>query len=212
MGKRKRSLVSFPWEIDDRTLRITKTGNEIITDAGWKKLSFEQACQYFKAEEIKEWYSSYWEGADTSDLFAELGVDIDVEDSFSVDNFFENFDWAPKTVDVIVAKAVYANHAWVRVLQYELTWRAEVCFDYHEREAILLGVHMRKQLGLDIPVINDNTNAVRSTLGYTNIGWQPRKGVAAAHKLSISKATKIYDQDLWDEEWEDEEYDSYHQF
>ncbi|MBD2731449.1 hypothetical protein H6G96_35440 [Nostoc sp. FACHB-892] len=43
MGKRERKHynTSFPWMVEEENLFITKTGNEIVTDAGWEKISFE---------------------------------------------------------------------------------------------------------------------------------------------------------------------------
>ncbi len=62
---------------------------------------------------------------------------------------------------------------------------------------------MRNYLNLDVPVINDCKNAVRYLYSkYPSIGWQPRKCVASAHSLKISQATKVYNEQLWEAEWE----------
>ncbi|MCW5313108.1 hypothetical protein GTQ43_04510 [Nostoc sp. KVJ3] len=51
MGKRKRKhqKTSFPWMVEEENLFIAKTGNEIVTDAGWEKISFEEARKLFRA-------------------------------------------------------------------------------------------------------------------------------------------------------------------
>ncbi|MEH1833944.1 MAG: hypothetical protein V7L29_18200 [Nostoc sp.] len=36
--KRKHQKTSFPWMVEEENLFITKTGNEIVTDAGWDKI------------------------------------------------------------------------------------------------------------------------------------------------------------------------------
>jgi hypothetical protein len=36
--------------VEEENLFITKTGNEIVTDAGWEKISFEQ--------DLRNWHSA----------------------------------------------------------------------------------------------------------------------------------------------------------
>ena len=148
--------------MEEENLTISSTtNNKIVTDAGWEIISFDEACKYFSPEEIREWYSSYWSGADITNLFAELEVDIDLENEEALDKFLDTYDWTPKKVNVVVAKAVYESNAWTRVLTISTPEEEEYNFENHEEQAILLGVQMRKHLGLDILVINDCKNAVR---------------------------------------------------
>jgi long-subunit fatty acid transport protein len=110
-------------------------------------------------------------------------------------------------VDVIVAKAVSESDSWVRVmaLPHFSKMDESLYFQQWEEEAILLGVQMRKSLGLDIPIINDCQDAVRRKMyQYAQIFWFPRRHVRAAHNLKIARATKIYTPQLWEEEWEAE--------
>ncbi|MBW4629018.1 MAG: hypothetical protein KME49_26795 [Brasilonema octagenarum HA4186-MV1] len=203
--KKKSKKTSFPWVMKSKDLFITPTGDAIITDAGWEKIPFEEACKFFSPEEIRDWYASYWEGADISDLFAEFDVDVDLDDEEAVEKFLETYDWTPKEINVVVAKAVYKNHAWARVLIISTPDIEGYCFQNYEMEAIRLGVQMRKHLDLDIPVINDSLDAVRHLYGeYSNIGWQPRKYVGKAHSLKMSQATKIYNEQSWEAEWFEE--------
>lgn len=86
----------------------------------------------------------------------------------------------------------------------------ESYFHNHEIEAIRLGVHLRRYLNAhDIPIINDCQNAVRYLQGiYANIAWQPRNSVSIAHRLKIAQATKVYNEQTWEQELlelEDEE-------
>ncbi|MEM1395284.1 MAG: hypothetical protein AAGG00_18720 [Cyanobacteria bacterium P01_H01_bin.150] len=210
MGKKKRSKKRrYPWNLEEEKLfTIGKTGNEILCDAGWEKISFEKACEFFSPEVVREWYSSYWEEADISDLSAELGIDINQLDDQDLEKFLESYDWTPKEVNVVVAKAIYENHRWIRVLTISTPEFEEYIFQNHEMEAIYLGIHLRNYLKLDIPVINDCKNAVRYLYGrYPNIGWQSRKCVKAAHNLKISQATQLFDEERWDLEWEEEYWD-----
>lgn len=191
-----------PFQVEENKLGILKTGNEIVTDAGWEKMTFEEACRFFRPEEIRDWYESYWSGADLPDLLVEIGVALDLNDEKVVEKFIENYDWTPKEVQVVVAKAIYENHAWVRVLAISTPEMEEYCFHNHEMEAVYLGMHLRKYLNLDIPVINDCKNAVRHLYrSYEKIGWQPRNCVTKAHKLKIYQASKVYDEQSWDVEW-----------
>ncbi|MEH2002324.1 MAG: hypothetical protein V7L00_26920 [Nostoc sp.] len=63
MGKRKRKhqKTSFPWMVEEKNLFIIKTGNEIVTDAGWEKISFEEARKLFSPETFQEWYELFLE-------------------------------------------------------------------------------------------------------------------------------------------------------
>lgn len=207
IAKKKKRFSEKPgaWKIKSENLLITTTGNQIVTDAGWEKITFEQVCRFFQPEEVRDWYASNWEGADISDLFVELGINMDLDDAEAVDKFLESYDWTPKEVNVVVAKAIYENSAWARVLTISTPELEEYCFHNHEMEAILLGVHMRDYLNLNVPVINDCKDAVRYLHSkYTNVGWQPRKCVASAHSLKISQATKVYNQQFWEAEWEED--------
>lgn len=206
MSKKKKSLHNFfPWQVEEKNLAIVRTGKEIVTDAGWEKMTFEEACRFFRPEEIRDWYASYWSGTDISDLLVEIGVNLDSDDKEAVDNFLENYDWTPNEVQVVVAKAIYENHSWARVLTISTPDMEEYCFQNHEMEAIYLGIHLRKYLNLDIPIINDCKNAVRYLHGrYPNVGWQPRNCVTKAHKLKISQATKVYNEETWNTEWDEE--------
>ncbi len=210
MSKRKKKSKNnfFPWMEEENLTISSTTNNKIVTDAGWEIISFDEACKYFSPEEIREWYSSYWSGADITNLFAELEVDIDLENEEALDKFLDTYDWTPKKVNVVVAKAVYESNAWTRVLTISTPEFEEYNFENHEEQAILLGVQMRKHLGLDILVINDCKNAVRRVRRqYPTIGWQPRKCVRAAHNLKISQATKVYNEQVWESEWFEEEED-----
>ena len=94
MGKKKRSKKRrYPWNLEEEKLfTIGKTGNEILCDAGWEKISFEKACEFFSPEVVREWYSSYWEEADISDLSAELGIDINQLDAQDMEKFLVSYE------------------------------------------------------------------------------------------------------------------------
>ncbi|MDZ8226703.1 hypothetical protein [Nostoc sp. ChiVER01] len=208
MGKRKRKhqKTSFPWMVEEKNLFITKTGNEIVTDAGWEKISFEEARKLFSPETFQEWYELFLENTDISEILSESNVDIDLDDESAIDKFLQRSNWTPKQVNLVVAKAIYKNHAWVRALLISTPDVEEPYFQNYEMEAIHLGVQLRKYIKEDIPVINDCKDAVRHLYGrYALIGWQPKNCVTAAHNLKISQATKVYSELLWDEDWEDEE-------
>jgi hypothetical protein len=203
--KKKPRKSLFPWEVDDKYLIIAKKGNEILTDAGWEKMTFEEACQFFAPEEIRDWYVSCYSHTDISHLIVDMNLDIDLEDDEAVENFLSNHDWIPKEVQVVVAKAIYENHYWARVLTVSTPDMEESYFQNYEIEAIYLGIHLRKYLNLDIPIINDCKNAVRYLFGrYPNIGWQPRNFVTKAHKLKTYQATMVYNQQSWEAEWDEE--------
>lgn len=204
MGKRKkkRTLQFFPFEQEN--LFIPKTTEQITTDAGWEKISFDQAPQFFSSQTIQDWRESFIEGIDDiSDLISAQGVDIDLDDDAAIDKFLDNYK--PQQINVVVAKAVYDIHFWVRILTISTPEDEEYYFHNHEIEAVRLGIQLRKHLNLDIPVINDCQDAVRYLSGqYPNIGWQPRHCVSIAHKLKIAQATKVYTEQTWDEEWDEE--------
>lgn len=206
IAKKKRRFPKkpLPCQIKSENLLINITDNQIVTDAGWEKITFEQASNFFKPEEVKDWYASFWSGADISNLLVELDVNVDLDDEEAVDKFLESYDWTPKEVNLVVAKAIYENYAWARVLTISTPDIEEYYFQNYEMEAILLGIHMRNYFNLNVPVINDCKDAVRYLYGkYPNVGWQPRKCVASAHCLKISQATKVYDEQSWEAEWEE---------
>ena len=102
--------------VEEENLFITKTGNEIVTDAGWEKISFEEARKLFSPETFQEWYELFLENTDISEILSESNVDIDLDDESAIDKFLQRSNWTPKQVNLVVAKAIYKNHAWVRVL------------------------------------------------------------------------------------------------
>jgi hypothetical protein len=197
--KKKQKNVS-PW-LAHENLFIPKTGQQITTDAGWEKILFDDAAKFFSNQTIQDWHESFIEGFDDiSDLLLAQGVDIDLEDEAAVDNFLDNYK--PQHINVVIAKAVYNIHSWARVLLISTPEDEEYYFHNHEIEAIRLGIGLRRYLNLDIPVINDCQDAVRYLQGkYPNIAWQPRHCVSVAHRLKIAQATKVYNEQTWDEEW-----------
>lgn len=82
MGKRKRKNhnTPFPWMVEEENLFIAPTGNEIVTDAGWEKISFEEARKLFSPETFQEWYELFLENTDISEILSESNVDIDLDD------------------------------------------------------------------------------------------------------------------------------------
>lgn len=181
---------------------VTNSDSQIVTDAGWERLTFAEACQYFPAEEIRDWYQQNWENADLEYLIDDLEIDLDLEDDEAVDRFLETYDWTPKTIQIIVAKAVYQDHAWARPLVMAIPEWDSYLFENHEAQALLLGIYMKEQLNLEIPVINDCQNAVRCFWGIPElIAWKPRNFVRSAHALKISKATRVVTELEW-LEWE----------
>lgn len=66
MGKRKRKNHNppFPWMVEKQNLFIAPTGNEIVTDAGWEKISFEEARKLFSPETFQELYELFLENTD----------------------------------------------------------------------------------------------------------------------------------------------------
>lgn len=82
--KKKPRKSLFPWEVDDKYLIIANKGNEILTDAGWEKMTFEEACQFFPPEEIRDWYVSCCSHTDISHLIVDMDLDIDLEDDEAV--------------------------------------------------------------------------------------------------------------------------------
>ncbi|MEH1945367.1 MAG: hypothetical protein V7L01_34865 [Nostoc sp.] len=201
MAKHKKKQKNVPPWLAHENLFIPKTGQQITTDAGWEKISFDDAAKFFSNQTIQDWHESFIEGFDDiSDLLLAQGVDIDLEDEAAVDNFLDNYK--PQHINVVIAKAVYNIHSWARVLLISTPEDEEYYFHNHEIEAIRLGIGLRRYLNLDIPVINDCQDAVRYLQGkYPNIAWQPRHCVSVAHRLKIAQATKVYNEQTWDEEW-----------
>lgn len=201
MGKHKKKQKNVPPWLAHENLFIPKTGQQITTDAGWERISFDDAAKFFSNQTIQDWHESFIEGFDDiSDLLLAQGVDIDLEDKAAVDNFLDNYK--PQHINVVIAKAVYNIHSWARVLLISTPEDEEYYFHNHEIEAIRLGIGLRRYLNLDIPVINDCQDAVRYLQGkYPNIAWQPRHCVSVAHRLKIAQATKVYNEQTWDEEW-----------
>ncbi|MEH1997158.1 hypothetical protein [Nostoc sp.] len=189
MGKRKRKNHNppFPWMVEKENLFIAPTGNEIVTDAGWEKISFEEARKLFSPETFQEWYELFLENTDISEILSESNVDIDLDDESVIDNFLQRSNWAPKQVNLVVAKAIYKNYAWVRGLLISTPDAEEPYFHNYEMEAIRLGIQLRKYIKQDIPVINDCKDAVRHLHGrYTLIGWQPRNCLTSSQPKNIS--------------------------
>jgi hypothetical protein len=201
MGKHKKKQKNVPPWLAHENLFIPKTGQQITTDAGWEKISFDDAAKFFSTQTIQDWHESFIEGFDDiSDLLLAQGVDIDLEDEAAVDKFLDNYK--PQHINVVIAKAVYNIHSWARVLLISTPEDEEYYFHNHEIEAIRLGIGLRRYLNLDIPVINDCQDAVRYLQGkYPNIAWQPRHCVSVAHRLKIAQATKVYNEQTWVEEW-----------
>ncbi|MGJ5632545.1 hypothetical protein [Nostoc sp. CALU 1950] len=201
MAKHKKKQKNVPPWLAHENLFIPKTGQQITTDAGWEKILFDDAAKFFSNQTIQDWHESFIEGFDDiSDLLLAQGVDIDLEDEAAVDNFLDNYK--PQHINVVIAKAVYNIHSWARVLLISTPEDEEYYFHNHEIEAIRLGIGLRRYLNLDIPVINDCQDAVRYLQGkYPNIAWQPRHCVSVAHRLKIAQATKVYNEQTWDEEW-----------
>ncbi|WP_334715591.1 hypothetical protein [Nostoc sp.] len=54
--------------VEEENLFITKTGNEIVTDAGWEKISFKEARKLFSPETFQEWYELFLENTDIAFL------------------------------------------------------------------------------------------------------------------------------------------------
>jgi hypothetical protein len=188
MGKHKKKQKNVPSWLAHENLFIPKTGQQITTDAGWEIISFDDATKFFSNQTITDWRKSFIEGFDdVSDLLSLQGVDIDLEDEAAVDEFLANYK--PQQINIVVAKAVYDIHSWVRILTISTPEDEEYYFHNHEIEAIRLGVQLRRYLNLDISVINDCQDAVRYLQGkYPNIGWQPRHCVSVAHRLKIAQA------------------------
>ncbi|BAY42048.1 hypothetical protein NIES2111_64440 (plasmid) [Nostoc sp. NIES-2111] len=203
MGKHKKKQKNVPPWLAHENLFIPKTVQQITTDAGWEIISFDDAFRFFSPQTITDWRESFLEGFDDiSDLISAQSVDIGLEDEAAVDKFLDNYK--PQQINVVVAKAVYDTHAWVRVLLISTPEDEEYYFHNHEIEAIRLGIGLRRYLNLDIPVINDSQDAVRHLQGkYPNIGWQPRHCVSLAHCLKIAQATKVYNEQAWGEEWDE---------
>ena len=68
------------------------------------------------------------------------------------------------------------KNSTVRLLTISTPDMEEGYFHNHEMEAIHLGIHLRRFLNLDIPVVNDCKDAVRFvSREYKNVGWQPTK-------------------------------------
>jgi hypothetical protein len=207
MGKRKKKKQKklFPWLIEQENLFIPKTGNEIVTDAGWDKIAFDDAPKFFTRQTIQDWYESFLAELDIFQLVQESTINVDLEDEQAVDEFLANYNHTPQELSLVVAKAVYQHYAWVRVLLISTPDVEEHYFQNHEMEAIRLGIHLRNYLNEEIPVINDCLDAVRYFYGrYPNINWQPRKYVSAAYKLKISQATQIYNEQAWEQEWDED--------
>ncbi|MHC5895051.1 hypothetical protein [Nostoc sp.] len=70
--------------VEEENLFITKTGNEIVTDAGWEKISFEEARKLFSPETFQEWYELFLENTDISEILSESNVDIDLDDESAI--------------------------------------------------------------------------------------------------------------------------------
>ncbi|MBD2536772.1 hypothetical protein H6G97_49055 [Nostoc flagelliforme FACHB-838] len=107
MGKRKRKHHnrSFPWMLEEENLFIAPTGNKIVTDAGWEKISFEEARKLFSPETFQEWYELFLENTDISEILSESNVDIDLDDESAIDNFLQSSNWTPKQVNLVAGLA-----------------------------------------------------------------------------------------------------------
>ncbi|MBC1224287.1 hypothetical protein GNF10_26545 [Nostoc sp. UCD121] len=70
--------------VEEENLFATKTGNEIVTDAGWEKISFEETRKLFSPETFQEWYELFLENTDISEILSESNVDIDLDDKSAI--------------------------------------------------------------------------------------------------------------------------------
>lgn len=163
------------------------SGEAIITDAGWDSLSYEQALCYFSAEELERRWLEYTEEMEIEDICKMLGVEIpDLEDDEAMDAMWS---LRPKSISVVTAKACYQEKKWIAVVALGYEWRP---FEDHERKAIQLGIQLRADLHLDLPVVNDNRDAViLMRKKYPNIQWARRNRTKQAHNLKLSQPSEI---------------------
>lgn len=127
-------------------------------------------------------------------------------------------------MDVVTAKAVFnSEYKWIKVITLIDRWQVGMYIDSYEKEAIELGLQLKKELGNEnLIIVNDNQHAVAEVNGMSyyqwelmedflnirdekesfEILWSPREFVREAHKLTIDKATKVFDPDeiWWDED------------
>ena len=47
----------------------------ILTDAGWDRVSYEQACTYFSKEDVDTWWAKVSENWEVVDILHEVGLD-----------------------------------------------------------------------------------------------------------------------------------------
>lgn len=76
--------------VEEKNLFIAKTGNEIVTDAGWEKISFEEARKLFSPETFQEWYELFLENTDISEILSESNVDIDLAKQTGIPTPYRN--------------------------------------------------------------------------------------------------------------------------
>ena len=106
------------------------------------------------------------------------------------------YNMLPEHVSVIVAKACYHDKKWISVLSLP---DGTPFFTNHEKKAILLGVKLRTELNLNIPIVNDNRDAVKELKElYPDIQWARRNKTRVAHKLSLNNATRVVKRRLYD--------------
>ncbi len=162
------------------------SGDAIFTDAGWATLSYQEALQHFAKEEIEAWWLDYTSEIGIEDLCEELEIDPPNEDD---EDAIATVVASPKSVSAIIAKACYGQQKWVSVIALP---DGTPFFDKHEKKGILLGTQLREELSLDVPVVNDNRNAVKEMKEkYPNIKWARRGRTKAAHNFSFEEATLV---------------------
>ena len=164
----------------------------ILTDAGWDRVSYEQACTYFSKEDVDTWWAKVSENWEVVDILREVGLDPALAEDA---DFLENTDILalhPAHLDLITARACYGPHRWLAILSLPLY--DGPFFQQHEEQAIALGLALRDTLGLECAVVNDNKDAVRAVRQRhpdVAIVWKRRQFVRDAHALSLTTANRI---------------------
>ena len=163
----------------------------ILTDAGWDRVSYTQACAYFSKEDVDTWWAKVSENWEVEDILREVGLDPALAEDA---DFLENTDLLalhPAHLDLITARACYGSHRWIAIVSLPLR---NPFFQQHEEQAIALGLALRDALGVEGTVVNDNKDAVRAMRARhpdAAIVWKRRQFVRDAHALSLTTANRV---------------------
>ena len=154
--KQKKRKSKFPTQLTIDACPARRD-ERIITDAGFERINYQLALQYFSLEEMCYYWECYYD-------LAELATETELEQFEEVlsnydysfrDRFPQEFltslvtqcSWLPTYFDVATAEAVYAkNYRWVKIIALQPRWEGLDYIDSYESEAIRLGLDLKQEL------------------------------------------------------------------